>query len=212
MTFDEMYRDGHPPWDIGRPQSEVLHLLEEGVVMAPVLDIGCGTGETALACAARGLAVRGIDGSPTAVERAREKAKARGIDVRFDVGDALSLGGLGETFRTVLDCGLFHVFDDADRVRYASSLFEAIRPRGSAFVLAFSDAEPNWGGPRRVRAEEFEAAFGERFEVVEVRRAGFETTDPAQLVQAWRVRLDRRARLFRDANPAAPVPRTPPGA
>jgi SAM-dependent methyltransferase len=207
VTFDEMYRDGRPPWDIGRPQAEVLRLLDDGAVVPPVLDLGCGTGENALACAARGLAVRGLDGAPTAVERAREKAKARGLDVRFDVGDALALGALGETFRTVLDCGLFHTFDDAERVRYSESLFDVVRPRGTAHLLAFSDAEPNWGGPRRVHSEEFEAVFGERFEVVEVRPASFETNDPSHAAKAWRVRLDRRSMLRRDGNPPAPQPK-----
>jgi SAM-dependent methyltransferase len=191
VTFEESYREGRPPWDIGRPQAEVLELLDAGLLRPPVLDLGCGTGENSLACAARGVEVRGIDGASTAIDRAREKAKARGLNVRFDVGDALTLGALGEAFATVLDCGLFHVFDDAERPRYAASLAEVLRPGGSAFVLCFSDAEPNWGGPRRVRADEFEPVFGGRFVVAEIRPARFETNLSEGPVKAWRVRLDR---------------------
>ncbi|MCI4327629.1 MAG: class I SAM-dependent methyltransferase [Thermoplasmata archaeon] len=192
MTFEDLYREGRPPWDIGRAQAEIVALLDSGAVVPPVLDVGCGTGEAALACALRGLEVRGVDGAPTAIALAREKAKVRGLSVPFDVADALALGSLGTTYRTVLDCGLFHVFEDEERTRYAASLFEALRPGGSAYLLCFSDAEPNWGGPRRVRADEFAPVFADRFVVADVRPATFETNLRDERVQAWRVRLDRR--------------------
>jgi SAM-dependent methyltransferase len=192
MTFDEIYRNGAPPWDIGRPQVEILRLLDTGRVVAPVLDVGCGTGESALACGARGLESQGVDGSPTAIGLARQKAASRGVSVRFEVGDALHLEALGTTFATVLDVGLFHVFDDAERVRYTASLASVLRPGGHAFVLCFSDAEPEWGGPRRVRAEEILQTFGGRFEVAELHRARFETLRPEGPTEAWLATLRRR--------------------
>jgi SAM-dependent methyltransferase len=191
MSFEEAYRTRTPPWDIGRPQEEVVRLLDQGQVVAPVLDIGCGTGEHALACAARGLEATGVDGAPTAIAKARAKAAERGLSVRFQVGDALDLAPLGSSFRTVLDIGLFHVFDDAERPRYAASLRKVLAPGGSAFVLCFSDAEPNWGGPRRVSEAEIHATFDGLFVVREIVRAQFLTTDPNQRVEAWRIRLDR---------------------
>lgn len=193
MSFDEMYLGGAPPWDIGRPQGEVLRLLDDGRVVAPVLDLGCGTGENAIACAARGLEALGIDGSPTAIGRAREKATKRGSAAKFEVGDALKLESLGRTFATVLDVGLFHVFDDEPRAEYVRSLASVVRPGGHAFVLCFSDAEPDWGGPRRVRAEEIVEAFGDRFEIPELRRAKFETARPEGPAEAWLATLRRRS-------------------
>jgi SAM-dependent methyltransferase len=195
--FDGAYRSGTPPWDIGRPQSEVVALLDAGLVRAPVLDLGCGTGENALACAARGLSAAGIDGAPTAIERARAKAKLRGLTATFEVGDALAPPDDGRRFRTILDSGLFHVFSDEERPRYASALFERLVPGGEAFVLCFSDAEPDWGGPRRVRAAEILSTFAPAFEVVEVREARFDTTQGTGAVHAWRARLRR---------PGAPAP------
>jgi len=45
------------------------------------------------------------------------------INVEFAMADALQLERLGRSFKTVLDCGLFHTFDDDDeRTRYAASL------------------------------------------------------------------------------------------
>jgi len=56
-----------------------------------VLDIGCGTGEHALYLAERGSAVTGVDGAPTAIKKAQGKAKQRGLEVSFEVADALKL-------------------------------------------------------------------------------------------------------------------------
>lgn len=192
MSFDERYRTGSPPWDIGRPQPEVVRLLDEGRILSPLIDVGCGTGESALAAAARGLEAVGVDTAPTAIERARAKASTRGLSVRFEVTDALHLETLGRTFETALDIGLFHVFDDAERVEYTRSLASVLRPGGHAFVLCFSDAEPDWGGPRRVRAEEIPGAFEKFFEILEVRRAKFDTVLAEGAAEAWLITLRRR--------------------
>ena len=100
--------------------------------------------------AALGLDATGIDGSPRAIDLARAKAAQRGIDVRFLLGDALDLGSFGETFDTVIDSGLFHVFDDDDRARYVDSLRAATAPGGRVYVLCFSDRMPGGIGPRKV--------------------------------------------------------------
>ncbi|MGH9018559.1 MAG: class I SAM-dependent methyltransferase, partial [Acidimicrobiales bacterium] len=120
--FDVSYRTGTPPWDIGRPQSAFVGLLEAGEIRGRVLDVGCGTGEHALMAAAAGLDAAGVDAAPTAIEQARAKAGQRRLDVRFEVADALDLTALGAKFDTVLDCGLFHVLDDTDRARLVAGL------------------------------------------------------------------------------------------
>lgn len=54
-----------------------------------VLDIGTGTGHAALTVAQSGRRVTGIDIAPAMVEYARENARRRGLDIRFEVGDAV---------------------------------------------------------------------------------------------------------------------------
>ena len=56
-----------------------------------MLDLGCGNGRVALALAARGFAVEGLDISPSMIEEARAAATATGIDARFRIGDAVKL-------------------------------------------------------------------------------------------------------------------------
>ena len=111
MSFDSAYI-GTPPWDIGTAQPAIAELAESGSFVGRVLDVGCGTGEHALLAAAMGLDATGIDSSPWAIALAREKAEARRLRARFLVGDALELGSLGESFDTLVDSGVFHVFDD----------------------------------------------------------------------------------------------------
>ncbi len=93
-----------------------------------VLDAGCGTGEHTLMCAGLGLDATGVDLAATALETARHKARDCGLSARFLQLDARRLGDLGETFDTVLDCGLFHIFDPDDRRAYVASLAAATTP------------------------------------------------------------------------------------
>src|SRR6201997_4594247 len=111
-TFNDNYRSGIPPWDIGRPQPRFVTLGQSGAVEGSVLDVGCGTGENALYFASLGHEVWGIDSAPLAIERAQNKAAQRSLSARFLVADALALQDLGRPFDNVIDSGLFHVFSD----------------------------------------------------------------------------------------------------
>ena len=64
--FEEAYLS-LPPWDIGRPQGEIIRLAEEGEIRGVVLDAGCGTGENALFLSDLGYKVTGIDAAGAAI-------------------------------------------------------------------------------------------------------------------------------------------------
>jgi cyclopropane fatty-acyl-phospholipid synthase-like methyltransferase len=167
-TFEEFYA-GPAPWDIDKPQKAFVGVAD--LVTSPVLDAGCGTGEHALYFAALGHRVTGIDFVPEAIRRARSKAAARGLSVRFQVKDALTLGDWGEQFASVIDAGLFHVFSDDDRRRYVQGLAQIVEPGGRLFLMCFSDEEPGEEGPRRVSRQELFDAFADGWEVESIQRA-----------------------------------------
>ncbi len=182
---------GTPPWDIGRPQPVFLRLAEAGAIRGRVLDAGCGTGEHVLMVAERGLDATGVDAAPSAIAAAKHKATERGLAARFLVWDALELAELGEQFDSVLDSGLFHVFDDGPRARYVEALAAVVRPGGRYLMCCFSDRQPGEWGPRRVRQEEIRAAFGAGWEVESIEAAQFDTNLDPSYAQAWFATITR---------------------
>jgi SAM-dependent methyltransferase len=158
LPWDASYHDGPAPWDIGKPQPAVVRVASEGGFAGAVLDAGCGTGENALHLASLGLPVLGVDVAETALAIARAKAEDRGLAVEFAAADALQLESVGRTFGTVLDCGLFHTFDGAERAAYVASLASVTARAGTLYVVCFRDDDPD-AGPHPVSEEELRAAF-----------------------------------------------------
>jgi len=192
--WERSYTEDTPAaWDIGRPQPAFVRLADQGLLTRDLLDAGCGTGENALLAASRGATVTGIDLSPTAIAKARAKASERGISARFEVADALDLGRLVFTVDTVIDSGVFHVFDDEDRARYVTSLGAAVKPGGVVYLMCFSDRQPGTWGPRRVSADELRAAFSDGW-VIESLVADTFDVNPVEgitTVQAWLATITR---------------------
>jgi cyclopropane fatty-acyl-phospholipid synthase-like methyltransferase len=194
-SWDASYTASQPaPWDIGRPQPAFARLAEGGLLSGRLLDAGCGTGEQTLLAASHGADAIGIDVSVHAIERARSKAAVRGLDARFEVADALRLGDLGLMFDVVIDSGVFHVFDDKDRVRYVASLASVLRDGGYCHLLCFSDQQPGTLGPRRVRQDELRAAFSGGWRIISIEAATFDLNESGlgiSLAQAWLAAIQR---------------------
>jgi len=187
-SFESAYA-GTPPWDIGRPQPAIIGLAETNQITGWVLDVGCGTGENLLYVAERGFVAMGIDGAPTAIKKARAKAKRRGLNAQFEVGDALNLSVPERPFDTVIDSGLFHVFSDEDRPRFTESLGRVVRLGGTYFLMCFSDQQPGDWGPRRVTQAEIRWTFSDGWRVDDIQPSAFETNlGPAH---AWLASISR---------------------
>jgi 2-polyprenyl-3-methyl-5-hydroxy-6-metoxy-1,4-benzoquinol methylase len=169
-TFASMYA-GEAPWDIGKPQKPFIEVADR--ITGRVLDVGCGTGDTALFLANRGCEVTGMDFLDVPISRAKHKMEERGLSATFLVKDALTLKDWMERFDNVVDSGLFHVFTDDDRKRYVDGLANVLKPGGRLFLMCFSDAEPAGQGPRRVSKKELHDVFAHGWNV--------ESIEPYQL-------------------------------
>jgi cyclopropane fatty-acyl-phospholipid synthase-like methyltransferase len=195
-SWDTVYEPGTspPPWDIGRPQPAFLRLADRGLLSGRLLDAGCGTGEHTLLATAQGAEATGVDISPHAIARARDKAAERGLQARFEVADVLRLGQLGLAIDTIIDSGVFHVFDDVDRVRYVTSLAGVLQPGGRCYLMCFSDRQPGEYGPRRVSQDELRAAFSDGWAVTSIEASTFEVNPgslPVPAAQAWLAAIQR---------------------
>lgn len=187
-TFEALYA-GQAPWDIGKPQKPFLDVADQ--ITGSVLDAGCGTGDTVLFVAGRGCKVTGIDFLDLPIQRAKQKATERGLQVTFLVKDAMTLKDWSERFDNVIDSGLFHVFSDEDRRRYVEGLATVLKPVGRLFLMCFSDEEPGTQGPRRVSKEELHAAFAAGWAI--------ESIKPVQV----EVRPDLKDMTFSEGGPRA---------
>jgi len=81
------------------------------------LDLGCGSGVWGVPLAQRGWQVTSVDIVEKALQRARERVREVGVDVRVVHADVTDLraAGIGSDFRLVLDTGTFHGLTDDQR-------------------------------------------------------------------------------------------------
>ena len=87
------------------------------------------------------------------------------MTARFEVADALHLGQLGMTFDTVIDSGLFHVFDDQARTRCVTSVASVVNSGGRCLPDVLQRPPAGVWGPRRVHQDELAAAFGDSWAI-----------------------------------------------
>ena len=101
-----------------------------------VLDVATGSGNTALAAARRRCEVTGLDYVPALLERARERAQAERLAVRFEEGDAEKLPYPDGAFDAVLSS--FGVMFAPDQERAARELQRVCRPGGRIALASWT--------------------------------------------------------------------------
>jgi|SRR5215472_15434839 len=106
---------------------------------ARILDVGCGTGASALPAAqAVGPSgfVTGVDLSARLLDRARKKAKARGVsNVEFRLADMTSLEYPDDHFDAVVS--VFSIFFVPDMEGLVRELWRMVRPAGKLAVTTW---------------------------------------------------------------------------
>jgi glycine/sarcosine N-methyltransferase len=131
----------YPDWNasIARQSRGLAHVLDEFGVPAGrhILDAACGIGTQTLGLAQLGYHVTASDLSPGAVARARQEAKARGLEVSFDVAD---LRQLSRTFAgpfaavVVCDNSIPHLLSDEEIQTAFSECRRVLSPGGILLV------------------------------------------------------------------------------
>ncbi len=108
-----------------------------------VLDIGCGGGILCEALAQAGAKVTGIDQSRDAIRIAQAHARAEGLDIHYETGDAASLRPGPEGSFDLVTC-----FELVEHVPDPSLILEAtsrlVKPGGSVFVSTLNRTFRSW--------------------------------------------------------------------
>jgi SAM-dependent methyltransferase len=95
---------------------------------ARILDVACGTGNTALPAARAGGLVTGVDIAPNLLEQAKKRAAAERLEIRFQEGDAEQLPVDDDAFDVVLT--MFGAMFAPSPERVAAELMRVCRPGG----------------------------------------------------------------------------------
>jgi SAM-dependent methyltransferase len=93
-----------------------------------MLDVACGAGQIAIPAARAGVRVTGIDIASNLIAQARDRARAEGVEVRFDEGDAEMLPYEDASFDLVVSLIGAMFAPQPDRV--AAELLRVCRPGG----------------------------------------------------------------------------------
>jgi ubiquinone/menaquinone biosynthesis C-methylase UbiE len=124
----------------GRITEVYLKIAE--MVAAPekrILDIGCGTGNVSLACAARGATVIGVDSNAEMLEVARSKAKKAGLEDKvewLELGVAEIAGKINErSLDAAVSCLAFSELTPDEQTYTLSTVYSFLKP-GGAIVIA----------------------------------------------------------------------------
>ena len=123
-----------------------------------VLDWGNGTGVLALAIRKKKTEVVGTDFCAPMLEPAREKARAAGLDVTFEVADAMALPYPDASFDvSSISFGIRNVDDPVQCLR---EMARVVKPGGQVLVLEFGQPHGLWGALYRLYSRVVMPAVG----------------------------------------------------
>ena len=160
FSYALSYRLGLAFWDTF-DSDRVLADLIEGPAALPAgraLDLGCGAGRNSVYLARHGWDVTGVDFVEHAITRARARAVAEGLQVRFVHGDITRLDelGVGDRYTLLVDFGCFHSVPVARRDAYAAAVTKVAAPEAILWMWGLG-IRPRAGVG--VTAEELRARF-----------------------------------------------------
>jgi SAM-dependent methyltransferase len=191
MNYSLAYRIGFHPWEDAESHPPFVDKLSELLdreesdrepPYGPALDLGTGSGIWGVQLARRGWQVTGVDNVPRALQRAHDRVRQAGIEMRLVEGDVTKLraAGIGSGFRLVLDTGTFHGLNDREREAMGREVSAVAAPDATVLLIAWV---PRRRGPlpRGVSRREIEAAFP-GWEVTDVGESGFEAPKPVELL------------------------------
>jgi SAM-dependent methyltransferase len=179
--FEQRYRAGNTPWDIGRPDPNLMRTVTT-VPIEPckALDIGCGTGDNSIWLSQQGFQVIGIDSSELAVGEAREKASKASAACTFSIIDILKSPVEGAPFGFIFDRGFFHILgSDKERKAFAETVSSLLEEKGMWLsILGNADERRNGPGPPQRTARDIVNAVEPDFEILSLVSGAFGSNHP----------------------------------
>ena len=192
--FKKRYETGDTPWDIGKPDFNLIHTVTATPIEpCKALDIGSGTGDNSIWLAQQNFHVVGIDTSEIAIEKAKEKALKADAQCTFMVIDFLTSHIEGAPFGFAFDRGCFHsLHSDKERKSFAENVHGHLEKDGLWLSLIGNADEHRQGpGPPQRTARDIVSAVEPYFEVLSLTSSHFGSNRPNP-PRAWRCLMQKR--------------------
>lgn len=190
MNYELAYKIGFHPWEDAIDDPPFVQKIEELLdreemdrqpPFGPALDLGCGSGIWGVELAKRGWQVTGVDIVEKALDRARQRVRDAGVDMRLVHGDVTDLrrSDVGSGYRLILDTGTFHGLPDGQREAMGREVDAVAAPDATVLLLVWPRrARPLIRGADRI---EIEAAFP-GWKITDVEPSFFRLPKPLELI------------------------------
>ena len=142
--YDLWYRFGTPPW-VGHARSTLVEMVQTGgLPPGRAIDLGCGEGDNAIFLAEHGFQVTAVDFAPSAIAKAKAKARDAGVDVDFVIDDITTLATVSGTFDILADYGTFDDLSTRQRAAYVDRVTSLAKPGSKFFLWCFEWEVKTW--------------------------------------------------------------------
>lgn len=144
------------------PPEELVRFVAQQYFRVPdrkqirILEVGCGPGGGSSWFIAReGFSLIGVDGSETAIERARRRFKTEGLSGEFRVGYLDELPWDDSTFDCIVDVACLQCNDEASAKSIVAEIWRLLKPGGHHFSLTAKVGSWGDGTGERIDATSF---------------------------------------------------------
>ncbi len=140
-TSKEFYTEMGVDWlserkNVDQTKKELSYIIQLLKKDWKILDLACGYGRFAIPLASNGFRVEGIDITPVFIERAKEEAKKRNLNIEFKVGNMTDLPYDDDSFDAVI-C-MWNAFSELAReqeqLNAILEIYRVLKKDGLAFV------------------------------------------------------------------------------
>lgn len=119
------------PFFCESPDESLAEWVDEALIRpGKALDIGCGNARNAIFLARRGFAVEGVDYSATAINWAKERVDAAGVNLQLRCQSVFDIAIEACGYDLVYDSGCFHHLPPHRRRTYVELVTKALKPGG----------------------------------------------------------------------------------
>lgn len=165
--WEKHYQTGDTPWEKGEASPGLVDFiarhreLRRGQVCVP----GCGTGHDVRVWAKAGFSATGFDLAPSAIQMARERTRARGLQAEFVRGDFLH-DHPPRRFEWLFEHTLFCAIQPGCRDDYVAAVRRWLKP-GGQFLAVFYMIPDTEGPPFGTTRDEILRRFKPHLDLLE---------------------------------------------